>query len=399
MQSAGWRKITLRPGITRSARILLCKFIAIEYIKKPIFADSLSTDFITHFVSLMEFTAKDIASLIGGKVDGNPEATVNKLAKIEDGEPQALSFLANPKYTQYIYTTQSSIVIVKEDFEPEMTVNSTLIRVADPYTSFAKLLEMYDSMQKKKAGISPQAYISPSAKIGSDAYIGEFVYIGDNVVVGDHARIFPQCYIGDNVRLGSNTTLYPGVKIYHDCTLGNSCMIHAGVVIGADGFGFAPQSDNNYKKVAQIGNVMIEDNVEIGANTTIDRATLGSTIVRKGVKLDNLIQVGHNVEIGENTVIAAQTGISGSTRIGKNCMIGGQVGIVGHITIADEVKIGAQAGVSGNITKEGSILLGAPAIDISRFKRSIAVFNNLDKMAYRVSDLEKSLKKIQQENQ
>lgn len=347
----------------------------------------------------MEFTAKDIASLIGGKVDGNPEATVNKLAKIEDGEPQALSFLANPKYTQYIYTTQSSIVIVKEDFEPEMTVNSTLIRVADPYTSFAKLLEIYDSMQKKKAGISPQAYISPSAKIGSDAYIGEFVYIGDNVVVGDHARIFPQCYIGDNVRLGSNTTLYPGVKIYHDCTLGNSCMIHAGVVIGADGFGFAPQSDNNYKKVAQIGNVMIEDNVEIGANTTIDRATLGSTIVRKGVKLDNLIQVGHNVEIGENTVIAAQTGISGSTRIGKNCMIGGQVGIVGHITIADEVKIGAQAGVSGNITKEGSILLGAPAIDISRFKRSIAVFNNLDKMAYRVSDLEKALKKIQQENQ
>ncbi len=342
----------------------------------------------------MEFTAKDIASLIGGRVDGNPDATVNKLAKIEDGEPQALSFLANPKYTQYIYTTQSSIVIIREDFEPEMPIASTLIRVSDPYSAFAKLLEIYDGMQKKKSGISAQAFVSPSAKVGPGAYIGEFSYIGDNVVLGENVRIYPQCYIGDNASVGSNSTIYPGVKVYHDCTIGNECMIHAGVVVGADGFGFAPQSDNNYKKVAQIGNVVIEDNVEIGANTTIDRATLGSTIVRKGVKLDNLIQVGHNVEIGENTVIAAQTGISGSTRVGRNCMIGGQVGIVGHITIADDVKIGAQAGVAGNITKEGSIVLGAPAIDISRFKRSIAVFNNLDKMVNRVSDLERSLKKL-----
>jgi len=347
----------------------------------------------------MEFTAKDIASLIGGTIDGNPEAKVNKLAKIEDGEPQALSFLANPKYTQYIYSTKSTIVIVKSDFAPEMPVEATLLRVDDPYSAFAKLLEFYNNMQKEKTGVSPSAFISPSAKIGTNVYVGEFAFIGDNAVVEDNVKIYPQCYIGDNASIGKNTTFYPGVKIYHDCVVGSYCMIHAGVVIGADGFGFAPQNDNNYKKVAQIGNVIIEDNVEIGANTTIDRATLGSTIIRQGVKLDNLIQVAHNVEIGDNTVIAAQTGISGSTKIGRNCMIGGQVGIVGHITIADEVKIGAQAGVTGNVTKPGTIMLGAPAIDISRFKRSIAVFNNLDKLAYRVSDLEKALRQVLAEQQ
>jgi UDP-3-O-[3-hydroxymyristoyl] glucosamine N-acyltransferase len=340
----------------------------------------------------MEFTAKDIASLIGGRVDGNPDARVNKLAKIEDGESQALSFLANPKYTQYIYTTLSTIVIVKSDFEPEMPVNSTLIRVDDPYSAFARLLEVYDGMQKAKSGISSQAFVSANAKIGKNVYIGEFAFIGDNAEIGDDVKIYPQSFIGDGSTVGNNTTVYQGVKVYHSCQIGKECMIHAGVVIGADGFGFAPQSDNNYKKVAQIGNVVIEDNVEIGANTTIDRATLGSTIIRKGVKLDNLIQVGHNVEIGENTVIAAQTGISGSTKIGRNCMIGGQVGIVGHITIADDVKIGAQAGVGGNISKPGSIVLGAPAIDIGRFKRSIAVFNNLDKLVTRVSELERALK-------
>jgi UDP-3-O-[3-hydroxymyristoyl] glucosamine N-acyltransferase len=347
----------------------------------------------------MEFTAKDIAGLIGGKVDGNPDAKVNKLAKIEEGESQALSFLANPKYTQYIYSTLSTIVIVKSDFEAEMPVSATLIRVDDPYSAFAKLLEIYDSIQKSKSGISSQAFISTNAKIGKDVYIGEFVFVGDGVEIGDNARIYPQVFIGDNTIIGKNTTLYQGVKIYHSCSIGGECMIHAGAVIGADGFGFAPQSDNNYKKVAQIGNVVIEDNVEIGANTTIDRATLGSTIIRRGVKLDNLIQVGHNVEIGENTVIAAQSGISGSTKIGKNCMIGGQVGIVGHIVIADDVKIGAQAGVGGSIPKPGSIVLGAPAIDIGRFKRSIAVFNNLDKLVSRVSDLERTLKNSLAEEQ
>ena len=347
----------------------------------------------------MEFTAKDIAGLLGGKIDGNPDARVNKLAKIEEGESLALSFLANPKYTQYIYSTQSSIVIVKSDFEPEQPLACTLIRVDDPYSAFAQLLEIYNSMQKSKTGISSLAYVSASAKIGESVYIGEFTYVGDNAVVGDHTSLHPQCYIGDNAEIGNGSTLYPGVKVYHDCKVGNDCMVHAGVIIGADGFGFAPQSDNNYKKVAQIGNVVIEDNVEIGANTTIDRATLGSTIIRRGVKLDNLIQVAHNVEIGENTVIAALTGISGSTKIGKNCMIGGQVGFVGHIVIADEVKIGAQAGVVGNITKPGSVLLGAPAIDIARFKRSIAVFNNLDKLVTRVSDLERSLKQLVPEQQ
>jgi len=347
----------------------------------------------------MEFTAKEIASLIGGRVDGNPDARVNKLAKIEDGEIDALSFLANPKYTQYIYSTLSTIVIVRSDFEPEMPLKSTLIRVDDPYSAFAKLLEIYDSLQKSKTGISSLAFISPKSKIGKNAYIGEFAFIGENVELGDNVKIYPQTYIGDNTVVGTDTTIYQGVRIYHDCSIGKECMIHAGVVIGADGFGFAPQSDNNYKKVAQIGNVVIEDNVEIGANTTIDRATLGSTIIRKGVKLDNLIQVGHNVEIGENTVIAAQSGISGSTKVGKNCMIGGQVGIVGHIVIADEVKIGAQAGVGGSIPKVGSIVLGAPAIDIGRFKRSIAVFNNLDKLVSRVSELERALKKSTTEEQ
>ena len=347
----------------------------------------------------MEFTAKDIAGLIGGKIDGNPDAKVNRLAKIEEGESLALSFLANPKYTQYIYSTQSSIVIVKTDFEPEQPLECTLIRVDDPYSAFAQLLEIYDSMQKSRTGISPLAYVSASAKIGKSVYIGEFTYIGDNAVVGDNSRLYPQCYLGDNAEVGRDCTLYSGVKIYHDCKVGAECLIHAGVIIGADGFGFAPQVDNNYKKVAQIGNVVIEDNVEIGANTTIDRATLGSTLIRRGVKLDNLIQIAHNVEIGEKTVIAAQTGISGSTKIGRNCMIGGQVGIVGHIIIADEVKIGAQAGVGGNISKPGSIVLGAPAIDISRFKRSIAVFNNLDKLVNRVSDLERALKQALAEQQ
>ncbi len=345
----------------------------------------------------MEFTAKDIAGLVGGTVDGNPEIKVNRLARIEDGEPEALSFLANPKYYPYIYTTRSSIVLVQSDFEAEQALTCTLIRVDDPYTAFANLLEIYDKMRKGKTGTSSLASIAKSAKIGSNAYIGDFVVISDNAIIGDDVRIFPHSYIGENVKIGSGTTLNPGVIVYHDCSIGNNCTIHGGSVIGADGFGFAPQSDNNYKKVAQIGNVVIEDNVEIGANTTIDRATLGSTVIRRGVKLDNLIQVGHNVEIGENTVIAAQTGIAGSTKLGKNSMIGGQVGFAGHLVIADDVKIGAQAGVASNVNKTGSVLLGAPAIDISRFRRIIAIFNNLDKLYYRIGDLEKTIVQLQAE--
>jgi len=345
----------------------------------------------------MEFTAKDIAGLVGGTIDGNPDIKVNRLARIEDGEPEALSFLANPKYYPFIYTTRSSIVLVQSDFIAEQSLSCTLIRVDDPYTAFANLLEIYDKMRKGKTGISSLSSIAKSAKIGSNAYIGDFVVISDNVIIGDNVRIFPQSYIGENVRIGSGTTINPGVIIYYDCAVGNECTIHGGSVIGADGFGFAPQSDNNYKKVAQIGNVVIEDNVEIGANTTIDRATLGSTIIRRGVKLDNLIQVGHNVEIGENTVIAAQTGIAGSTKIGKNCMLGGQVGLAGHIVIADDVKIGAQSGLASNVNKPGTILLGSPSVEISRFRRIIAIFNNLDKLYYRIGDLEKTIKQLQAE--
>jgi len=345
----------------------------------------------------MEFTAKDIAGLVGGTIDGNPDVKVNRLARIEDGEPEALSFLANPKYYPFIYSTQSSIVLVQSDFVAEQDLTCTLIRVDDPYSAFANLLAMYDNMRKGKTGTSSLSSIAKSAKIGSNAYVGDFVVINDNVVIGDDVKIFPNCYLGENVKIGSGTTLYPGVIIYYDCIIGSQCTIHGGSVIGADGFGFAPQSDNNYKKVAQIGNVVIEDNVEIGANTTIDRATLGSTIIRRGVKLDNLIQVGHNVEIGENTVIAAQTGIAGSSKLGKNCMIGGQVGFAGHIVIADDVKIGAQAGLAGNVNKPGSVLLGSPVIEISRFRRIIAIFNNLDKLYARIGDLEKTIKQLQSE--
>ena len=345
----------------------------------------------------MEFTAKDIAALIGGTIEGNPEVKVNKLARIEDGAPEALSYLANPKYYPFIYNTLSSIVLVQSDFQPEQPLSCTLIRLDDPYSAFAKLLDVYDKMRNSKTGISTLASVSKSAKIGSDVYIGDFVVINDSAVIGDGAKIYPNTYIGENVNIGNQCTIFPGVIIYYDCVIGNNCTIHGGSVIGADGFGFAPQSDNNYKKVAQIGNVVIEDNVEIGANTTIDRATLGSTIIRRGVKLDNLIQVGHNVEIGENTVIAAQTGIAGSCKIGKNNMIGGQVGFAGHLVIADDVKIGAQAGLPSSVTKPGSVLLGAPAIEISKFRRIIAIFNNLDKLYMRIGDLEKTVKHLQSE--
>lgn len=346
----------------------------------------------------MEFTAKAIAELIGGTVEGNPETTITKLAKIETGEPGSLSFLANPKYNQYIYSTQSSVVIISNEFVAEQEIPATLIKVADPYTAFATLLDLYNKLNKSKTGISSLAFIADTAVIGENVYIGEFAVICENSIIGDNSKIYPQTYVGDNAKIGNNTTLFPGVKVYHECEIGSNCTLHSGVIIGADGFGFAPQDDNNYQKVAQIGNVIIEDNVEVGANTTIDRATLGSTIIRKGVKLDNLIQVAHNVEIGNNTVIAALTGIAGSTKIGKNSMIGGQVGISGHITLADDIKIGAQAGIPKSVTQPGVTLLGAPAVDISKFRRLIAVFNNLDKIAVRLSEAESEIKRLKNEN-
>lgn len=339
----------------------------------------------------MNFTAKEIAKLLNGKVEGNTETTVIKLAKIEEGEPGSLSFLANPKYTQYLYTTKASIVIVSKDFKPEKKVDATLIKVDNAYSAFARLLELYNKIKLDKKGISSGAFISDSAKTGNDVYIGDFTYIGKNVEIGDNSKIYPHVYLGDNVKIGNNTTIFAGVKIYSDNFIGNNCVIHSGVIIGSDGFGFAPQEDNNYKKVAQIGNVIIEDNVEIGANTTIDRATLGSTIIRKGVKLDNLIQVAHNVEIGENTVIAAQTGISGSTTIGKNCMIAGQVGIIGHLNIGNNVKIAAQSGVSTNL-KDDSIVFGSPAFEAGRYKKAYVHFRNLQKIVKRIDELEKALK-------
>jgi UDP-3-O-[3-hydroxymyristoyl] glucosamine N-acyltransferase len=339
----------------------------------------------------MEFTARQIASVLEGTIEGNPDITIHKLSKIEEGVPGSLTFLANPKYTPYIYSTRASIVVVNKDFLPEQEVTSTLVRVNDAYTAFAKLLELYNQINNEKKGVSSLAFVSPSAKTGKDVYIGELAYVGDNVTIGDNTKIFPHVFLGDNVQIGENTTLFAGVIIYSDNLIGSNCTIHGGAVIGGDGFGFAPQQDKNYKKVAQIGNVVIEDDVEIGSNTTIDRATLGSTILRRGVKLDNLIQVAHNVEIGENTVIAAQTGISGSTKIGKNCMIAGQVGFVGHINIGDDVKIGAQAGVPGDI-KDGSIVLGTPAIDIANFRRSFVHFKNLPDIVKRLQELERKMK-------
>ena len=340
----------------------------------------------------MEFTAKMIAEVLGGTVDGDEHVKVHTLSKIETGKPGALSFLANPAYTPYIYDTQASIVIVKNDFVPEKPVKATLIRVENPYASFAQLLEMYAKTKERSAGISEKAFVASTARIGKNVYIGEFVSIGENTIVGDNCKIYPNTTIGYNCKIGNDTQIFQNCKIYDDSVIGNQCTLHAGVVIGSDGFGFAPQGEN-YQKVPQIGNVVIEDNVEIGANTTIDRATLESTIIRKGVKLDNLIQIAHNVEIGENTVIAAQTGISGSTKIGKNCMIGGQVGIIGHITIADEVKIAAQSGIGKSILEKGAIVEGSPAFSVRDYQRSYVHFRRLDSIVKRLNEVERKIEK------
>jgi UDP-3-O-[3-hydroxymyristoyl] glucosamine N-acyltransferase len=302
----------------------------------------------------MQFTAQQIASLLNGTVEGDPSASVKQLAKIEEATPGTLSFLANPKYEQYLYTTNASIVIVNNDQQLAEPVKATLIRVENAYSAITVLLEIYNKIKLDKTGVEEPNFIHPSAKIGKDVYIGAFSYIGPNVIIGDNCKLFPNTYIGDDAKLGNNVVLYPGVKVYFDCVIGNDVIIHSGTVIGSDGFGFAPVGDGTYNKISQIGNVVIEDNVEIGSNTTVDRATMGSTIIRKGVKLDNLIQIAHNVEIGANTVIAAQTGISGSTKIGENAILGGQVGIAGHLTIANRTSFQAQSGMGRSVQEEGT---------------------------------------------
>jgi UDP-3-O-[3-hydroxymyristoyl] glucosamine N-acyltransferase len=342
----------------------------------------------------MEFSAAQIAALLGGTVEGDENAMVSNLSKIEEGVAGTLSFLANPKYTNYIYDTNASIVIVNNSLvlEKPLKPTCTLIKVEDSYASFATLLEMYNQFKGNKTGIEQPSFISESAKHGSDCYIGAFAYIGNNVKIGDNVKIYPHVYIGDNCLIGDNTTLFSGVKIYHECKVGNNVTIHSNTVIGSDGFGFAPQDGKEFAKVPQIGNVIIEDNIEIGSNCSIDRATLGSTILRKGVKLDNLVQIAHNVEIGENTVIAGLSGVAGSTKVGKNCMIAAQVGIVGHIKIADGVKIAGQAGVGSSIEKENEIVQGSPSFSLGDFRRSYVLFKTLPKLNNRLNDLEKKLK-------
>jgi UDP-3-O-[3-hydroxymyristoyl] glucosamine N-acyltransferase len=344
----------------------------------------------------MQFTALQIATLINGKIDGNPDAKVSSVAKIEEASEGTLSFIANPKYEEYLYSTKASIIIVNDSLELSQSVNTTLIRVKDAYSGFAFLLEKYNDIisQTGKTGIEQPCFIADTAIIGKDVYIGAFSYIGENVTIGDQVKIYPGCYIGNNAVIKANTKLYAGVKVYEDCTLGCRVVIHSGTVIGGDGFGFAPQKDGSYKKVPQIGNVIIEDDVEIGANTTIDRATMGSTYIRKGVKLDNLIQIAHNVEINENTVIAAQTGVSGSTKVGKNCVVGGQVGIVGHIQIADGTKINAQSGLSKSVTSPDVALNGTPAFDYKSSLKSQAIFRNLPELQQRLLKLEETVQEL-----
>lgn len=339
----------------------------------------------------MEFSANQIATLVNGTIVGNGDVTVTTFAKIEEGHAGAISFLANPKYTQYIYETKSSIVLVKKDFIPEREVNATLIKVDDPYATLAMLLDMvHQLMNPQPVGIEQPCFVSPDVDITENAYVGAFAYISSGVVLGKNVKIYPQSYIGKNVEIGEGTIIYSGVKIYNGCKIGANCIIHSGAVIGADGFGFAPTADG-YNKIPQIGNVVIEDNVEIGANTTIDRATMGCTRVKKGVKLDNLVQIAHNVEIGENTVMAAQVGVAGSAKVGQWGMIGGQVGIAGHITIGDNVTIGAQSGIPSNV-KSGSKLMGYPATDAKDFLRQAIYIKHLGKLNDRVKDIENKIK-------
>ena len=338
----------------------------------------------------MKFTAEQIASILEGEVVGNPNVEVSNLSKIEEGKKGTLSFLSNPKYTPFIYTTNASIVIVNKDFIPENKIKSTLIRVDDSYKSFSKLLEYYNQYKLSITGIESPISVHESSSYGSDCYIGAYSYIGKHVKIGNNVKIYPNSYIGDNTIIGDNTVIFSGVKIYSETIVGSNCFINSGAIVGADGFGFAPNENGEYSKIPQIGNVIIEDHVDIGAGTTIDRATLGSTIIRKGVKLDNQIQIAHNVDVGENTVIAAQTGIAGSTKIGKNCQIGGQVGIVGHITIGNNVKVQAQSGIGRSI-KDNEVIQGSPAIGYGDYNKSYVHFKNLPKIVKKINDIEKHI--------
>ncbi len=338
----------------------------------------------------MEFTATQIATLLNGKIEGDQNVTVSKFSKIEEGEKGSISFLANIKYTGYIYETKASIVLVNDTFTPDKPISCTLIKVPDAYQAITKLLTFYNQNKTEKSGIEKPSFIAESAKIGNDIYLGAFAYIGNKVRIGNNVKIYPHVYLGDNVTIDDNTVLYSGVKVYSDCVVGKNCIIHAGAVIGSDGFGFAPTEKGDYNKIPQIGNVIIGNSVEIGAGTTIDRATMGNTLIKDGVKLDNLIQIAHNVVIGEHTAIAAQTGIAGSTKIGKNCMIGGQVAIAGHIMIPDNVKVGAMAGVAST-PKEGAILQGSPAMNYKDFYRASAVFKILPDLKRQLDSLTKKI--------
>jgi UDP-3-O-[3-hydroxymyristoyl] glucosamine N-acyltransferase len=343
----------------------------------------------------MQFSAAQIALLINGKIEGDANAAVGAFGKIEEAVKGQLSFLANPKYEEYLYTTGASVIIVNETLELKQPVTATLIRVSDAYSSFANLLTKYQEIEAQQlTGIQEPSYISKSAKLGDKVFIGAFAYLGENAVIGNQVKIHPQVYLGNNVRIGDNTVLHPGVKIYHNCVIGANVTIHAGSVIGGDGFGFAPQPDGSFKKIPQIGNVLIEDWVEIGANVTIDRATIGSTHIHRGAKLDNLIQIAHNVDIGNDTVIAAQAGVSGSTKIGNGVMIGGQAGIVGHLQIADSVRINAQSGVSKSIKLKGSAVTGSPAYDYTSALRSQAISKNLPDLKRRLKELEDQIKQL-----
>ncbi|MGN6419929.1 MAG: UDP-3-O-(3-hydroxymyristoyl)glucosamine N-acyltransferase [Pseudobacter sp.] len=343
----------------------------------------------------MQFTAAQIAMIINGKVEGDPNAAVGSFGKIEEAKQGQLAFLANPKYEDHLYTTEATVIIISQTQELRQPVKGTLIRVEDAYTAFATLLTKYQEvMTQQMVGRQEPVYVAPTAKLGENLFLGAFCYIGEGVVLGNNVKIFPNAYIGDKVTIGDNTIVHPGVKIYHDCVIGKNVTIHAGTVLGSDGFGFAPQADGSFKKVPQIGNVIVEDFVEIGANATIDRATIGSTLVKSGAKLDNLIQIAHNVEVGNNTVIAAQAGVSGSTKLGNNVMIGGQAGIVGHISIADGARINAQSGVSKSIKTSNAAVTGSPAFDYTSALRSQAVSRNLPELEKRIKELEKLVQQL-----
>ena len=344
----------------------------------------------------MEFTAKQIAQFIQGRIEGDENVSVHTFSKIEEGKPGTISFLSNPKYTHFLYDTQASIVIINEDVELENPVKTTLIRVKNAYECVAKLLQLYASTIPKKSGIEPLAFISPKAKVGKNCYVGAFTYIADDAIIGDDCQIYPHAYVGEGVKIGDNALIYPHVTIYKGCVVGNRVTLHAGCVIGSDGFGFAPTEDG-YDKIPQIGIVTIEDDVEIGANTCIDRSTMGTTIIRKGVKLDNLIQVAHNVEIGKNTVMAAQVGVAGSTKIGEWCMFGGQVGVAGHISVANHTQVGAQAGITGTIKKENETIIGSPAWDAKGFMKSAAVFRRLSDMYQQINELKKEIELLKKQ--